>query len=129
MKRPKVRYTIAGEHTKYIARCMEGEYHSQENPRAEKSVEILNGKETANGVCAYTTNSSNIRTYPDTQSQQVTYIKNLVGSHNSPLSPADTINDGLNAIPMRNWLYEKDRFPCQSGLQRFTNKYGYDWRR
>ena len=30
MKRPKVKHTIAGEHTKYTARCMEGEYHSQE---------------------------------------------------------------------------------------------------
>ena len=88
MKKPKVKHTIAGEHTKYTARCMEGEYHSQ----------------------------------------QVPIIKNEQVLQTLPVQPADFFNDGLNAIPMRNWLYEKDRFPCQSGLQRFVNKYGYNWK-
>jgi len=122
MKRPKVRYTIAGEHTKYIARCMEGEYHSQENPRAEKSVEILNGKETANGVCAYTTNSSNIRTYPDTHSQEIK-DENYPNTYLGARSEVVESNQGMRTMDVDN---HPDTI--LSGLQRFRNKYGYNWK-
>lgn len=73
--------------------------NSQESPRVEKSVEILNGKETANGVEVH--NDSNNRIHPDTNSPQE-MVTSVTGrpEGNSPLAD-DTVVLGRDAYIKR----------------------------